>query len=126
KFTAAFEQCPRCIQVHAHADIEFGLGLSADDGGEMEDRIGIFRHRAPDECVVGKIAGDYGHARVDYRRRRHVDQHHPSDIARLTARVGEPATLEYGAREPASEKTGTTRNDDTHRKFPLGGPRFWT
>ena len=33
----------RRVEVDAHADIEIGFGLSADDGGEMEDDVGIRR-----------------------------------------------------------------------------------
>src|SRR6185503_2151222 len=38
QLATALEQCPCCVQVDPHAGVEFGFGLAAAAGGEMEYR----------------------------------------------------------------------------------------
>ena len=65
---AALEQRARRVEIHAHADVEVGLGLAADDGREVEDRVGVARDGARDDRRIGEVAGDR-RARADRRQR---------------------------------------------------------
>ena len=94
---AALEQQPCRIEIDAHADVEIGFGLSAHDGGEMEDGVGIRGDRALDDRRIGEIAGHAAHARIaEVRRWDDVEQHEFADGSR--ARRG---------RRSASRATGS-------------------
>ena len=85
----------RRVEVDAHADVEVGLGLAADDRGEMEHRVGVGRDGALDDGGVGEIAGDGRDARVGERRRGHdVEQHDLAESRATAARVGQRPALE--------------------------------
>ena len=52
---ATLEQIARRVDVDAHADIEVGFGLPADDGGEVEDAVGVRRHHRVDDRAIGRL-----------------------------------------------------------------------
>ena len=116
---AAFEQHARGVEIHAHSDIEVRLGLPADDGGQMEYRIGVGRDGAFSHGGVGQVAGHRCDAAiVEPRGRGHIQQYDRRDLALLSARVGERAALEQLAGEAAAEETAAAGDHDTH-----GSPR---
>ena len=45
------EEAAGRVHVHAHPDVELGLGLAADHGGQVEDDVGAVGHPARDRGV---------------------------------------------------------------------------
>ena len=115
---AALEQRARRVEVHAHADVEVGLGLAADDGGEMEHRVGVGRDGARDDGRIGEVAGDRRDARVGGEARRARRRAARSrDLARAARGVGEGAALEQLAGEAGAEEAGAAGDHDAHGSF---------
>ena len=115
----AFEEISRRIEVHAHADVEVGFGLAADDGRQVKYRVGIRRDDRVDERAIIQRALDRPHAHVGVRRRRHdVDEHELAHRPRIAAGIGQRSSLENRVGEAAAEEAGATGDHDSHFRFP--------
>ena len=55
---AGVEHGAGAVEIDPVAEIGVGLGLAADDRGEMEDRVGAGADQRPDRGAVGDVAGD--------------------------------------------------------------------
>ena len=61
---ADLEQRPGAVEVHAHAEIEVGFRLAADDGREMKDGGGVRVDGALQQRSVADVASDLRDPRV--------------------------------------------------------------
>ena len=119
QLAAALEQVARRVEVDAHADVELGFGLPADDGGEVEHAGGVRGERRVDDGAVGDVAGDDAHARVvEAGGGHHVDEDDLAQRARLAAGVGQRPPREQRAGEAGAEEAGAAGDDDSHGGCP--------
>ena len=114
QLAAPFQQRARRIEIDSHPDIELGFGLPAHDGGEVEDRIGVWRKRACDQCGIGEITRDDARPRIAYVRSGDVDEHQLADLARIAAGIGQATEIEYFSAKAATDKTGAAGDQDAH------------
>ena len=118
---AHLEQRARRIEVDAHAEIEVGLSLAADDRREMEDRGGLAVDHAGEECGIRDVPGDRHDPRVGGGRRgRDVHEREAIDPLRLAVGPSQRSALEQRPRQALTEKAGAAGNDDVHRGYALG------
>jgi len=52
------EHRAHAAEVHAHTEVEVGLGRARDHGGEVEDRVGVRGDGARGEMGIGDVAGE--------------------------------------------------------------------
>jgi hypothetical protein len=114
---AGFEHGPGALDVHAHAQIEIGLGGGADDGGEMEHAAGSLVDRALHERVVGDVAGDCAHApvrRLEGRRLDGVEQQQFVDALGPAVAPRQLAQRQQPLHQLPPDEPGAAGDDDFH------------
>ena len=101
-----FEQVARGEEVDFIAQIGFGLGVAADDGGEMEDGIGIGGDDGTEAGRIAQIHFDAAGAGVAVRRRRPDDVHQGELHVRACGKQGFGKAL--------TEEACAAGDDDIH------------
>ncbi|MNT21751.1 hypothetical protein D3C72_1570990 [compost metagenome] len=119
QFAADVEQQSRGVEVDAHAQLEIGFRLAADDGGQVEDRAGLRIDGSAHESTVGDVARDHCHARiVEIMRGHHVDQYQLADRLQLAVAVRQLALRQQLARQALPEESGAAGNQYFHLHAP--------
>jgi hypothetical protein len=99
------------LEVHAHAEVEVGLGRAAHHRGEMEHRVGVGRAHARERRRIGDVALDEGEALFLRRGGREgaVEQRDRGDrlAAELPAREERP-------RQAKAEEAAAAGDEDLH------------
>jgi hypothetical protein len=108
---AGVEHSAGPVEIDAVAEIGVGLGLAADDGGEMKHRIGAGCNDARHRLAVGDVAGDERQTlviRQRQRRGRVVEQ------CQLVDRPERRTFRQQLQRHPPAEKAAPAGDHDAH------------
>src|SRR5262249_21040672 len=84
--TAYLEHRAGAVEVHPVTEIGVGLGFTADDSGEVIDRVGPRRYRRRDRLAIGDVACQHRDALVVGQRQdrgRAVEQDEVVDVGAL-------------------------------------------
>jgi len=113
---AGIEHGPGAVQIDPVPEIGVGLGLAADDRGEMKNRIGAGRDQPLHRFTVGNVAGDEPDPPIVGQRQcrgRVVEQHQFLD------RPKRAAVAEQLQRDPPPEKPAPSGDHDPHVLCPI-------
>src|SRR5262249_48360925 len=105
---AGIEHRACSVEIDPVAEIGVGLGLAADDRGEMKYRVRARRNQTTRRLAVGDVAGDRPQPLVlqQWQRRGRVVEQNKS------VALAPPEQLH---RDPPPQKTTATGNNDSHR-----------
>lgn len=86
------QQQPEGVDIDAHAQVEVRLGLTADDGRQVEDRVHLSFQGRLDDARTGDVAAQDPHPLiVQVRRRDHIQQGQALDLPRLALGIRQRA-----------------------------------
>ena len=110
------------VEIDPHAEIEILLGAGADHGSEMEHGDIVAVDQGGHRGAIGNIARDHGDACIEplgrARRHRHIEQRHRIDRLGLARRTSQRSQLDDPLRQPQTQKSGATGDDDLHGLSP--------